>query len=61
MLVQELITSYRSRAPLEFFFVFCPFKGHTEAYGGSQAGGPIGAVATGLHHSHSNARSELRL
>ena len=27
------------------------------AYGGSQARGLIGAVATGLHHSHSNARS----
>ena len=31
------------------------------AYGGSQARGPIGAVATGLHHSHSNARSKLNL
>ena len=28
------------------------------AYGGSQARGPIRAVAAGLHHSHSNARSE---
>ena len=27
------------------------------AYGGSQARGLIGAVATSLHHSHSNARS----
>ena len=31
------------------------------AYGGSQERGLIGAVAAGLHHSHSNARSELRL
>ena len=31
------------------------------AYGGSQARGLIGAVATGLHHSHSNAGSEPRL
>ena len=31
------------------------------AYGGSQAGGPIGAVATGLRQSHSNARSEPHL
>ena len=31
------------------------------AYGGSQARGPIGAVATGLCQSHSNAGSELRL
>jgi len=28
------------------------------AYGGSQARGPIGAVATGLHPSHSNTGSE---
>ena len=31
------------------------------AYGSSQARGPIGAVAAGLHHSHSNSGSELRL
>ena len=31
------------------------------AYGGSQARGPIGAVATGLHQSHSNAGSQPRL
>ena len=28
------------------------------AYGGSQARGPIGATAAGLHHSHSNKGSE---
>ena len=32
-----------------------------EAYGGSQARGPIGAVAAGLHQSHSNAGSEPHL
>ena len=31
------------------------------AYGGSQARGQIGAIATDLHHSHSHARSELHL
>ena len=31
------------------------------AYGGSQARGLIGAVATGLHQSHSNSGSEPRL
>ena len=31
------------------------------AYGGSQARGPIGAVAAGLHHRHSNVGSELHL
>ena len=29
------------------------------AYGGSQSRGPIRAVAASLHHSHSNAGSEL--
>ena len=43
-------------------FVFLPFLGPLpEAYGSSQAGGPIGAVATGLRQSHSNAGSELHL
>ena len=31
------------------------------AYGGSQARDQIGAVATGLYHSHSNSGSEPRL
>ncbi|MCA0768131.1 hypothetical protein KQW08_24770, partial [Vibrio vulnificus] len=31
------------------------------AYGGSQARGQIGAVATGLHQSHSKAGSEQSL
>ena len=31
------------------------------AQGGSQARGPIEAVAAGLHHSHSKARSKPRL
>ena len=46
--------------PFFFFFwsfVFCLFRATPAAYGGSQARGLIGAVATGLHHSHSNARS----
>ena len=50
-----------------FFFVFCLFVvvivvvaiswAAPAAYGGSQARGLIGAVAAGLCHSHSNARS----
>ena len=46
---------------LSCFFVclsFCFFKAEPEAHGGSQARGQIGAVVTGLHHSHSNARTE---
>ena len=38
---------------IEYFFFL--------AYGGSQAGGPTGAVAAGLRHSHSNARSKPSL
>ena len=34
-----------------FFFLFCLFKATPMAYGGSQARGPIGAAAAGLHHS----------
>ena len=43
-----------------FVFVFCLFafsRATPEAYGGSQARRLIGAVATGLHQSHSNAKS----
>ena len=45
-----------------FFFVFLPFSwAALAAYGGSQARGQIGAVATSLLQSHSNAGSEPRL
>ena len=37
---------------------FCFFRAALAACGDSQAGGPIGAVATGQHHSHSNIRSK---
>ena len=42
-----------------FFLVF--FRAAPAAYGGSQARGRIGAIAAGLHQSHSNMGSELRL
>ena len=41
------------------FFSF--FRAAPVACGGSQAKGPIGAVAAGLHQSHSNTRSEPHL
>ena len=41
-----------------FFFFFGLFRAAPTACGGSQAGGGIGAVATGLHHSHSNEGSK---
>ena len=58
-----------------FFFVFCLFVfvvvvvvvvvaiswAAPAAYGGSQARGRIGAVATSLRQSHSNAGSEPHL
>ena len=43
------------------FLLFVFSKAVPEAYGGSQARGLTGATAAGLHHSHSNARSEPRL
>ena len=43
------------------FVYVCLFKATPVAYGGSQARGTIRAVATGLRHSHSNARSEPHL
>ena len=43
---------------LSLFFFFCLFKAIPAAYGGSQARGLIRAAAAGLHHSHSNFKSE---
>ena len=47
-----------SSADRFFFFVFCLFRATPEAHGGFQVRGQVGAVAAGLHHSHSHARSE---
>ena len=44
-----------------FVFIYLLFRASSMAYGSSQARGWIGAAATGLHHSHSNAGSELHL
>ena len=46
---------------LFFILSFCLFRATPVAYGGSQTRGLIGATAAGLHHRHSNARSEPRL
>ena len=46
------------------FIYFCLFafsRAALVAYGGAQARGRIGAVAAGLHQSHSNAGSEPHL
>ena len=44
-----------------FFVVVAISWAAPAAHGGSQARGQIGAVATGLHHSHSHAGPEPRL
>ena len=43
------------------YILFLLFMAIPVAYGSSQARGQIGAAAASLHHSHSNARSELHL
>ena len=44
-----------------FFFVFCLHRATPAAYGGSLPRGLIGAIAAGLHQSHSNVRSKPHL
>ena len=46
---------------LFIYLVFLSFRATPVAYGGSQARSQIGAVAAGLHHSHSNVGSEPHL
>ena len=46
---------------LFIYFLFLLFRAALTANGGSQARGLIGAVASGLHHSHSNSGSKLCL
>ena len=41
-----------------FYFCLLSYRATPVAYGGSQAWDLTGAVAAGLHHSHSNARSK---
>ena len=45
----------------KYFDKYFVFRAALAAYGGSQARDRIRAVATSLHHSHSNTGSELRL
>ena len=44
-----------------FYFYFLLFRATPMANEGSQARGLIGATASRLHHSHSNAGSKLHL
>ena len=43
------------------FLSFFLLRAAPAAYGASQARGGIRAATAGLHHSHGNARSELRM
>ena len=54
-----LVTISRSSIVQGIFFFF--FTSAPAAFGGSQARGRIAAVATGLYHSHGNARFEPHL
>ena len=56
-----LVSSYFPHFLSFFLFgLFAFSRAAPAAYGGSQDRGPIGAVATSLHQSHSNTRSEIR-
>ena len=59
--MDTLASTRNSLSFLFIYFLSFVFRAAPEAYGGSQARGPIGAVATDLHQSHSNAGSKPRL
>ena len=48
------------KSPYIFISLFCLFRAAPAAYGSSQARGPVGATAAGLHHSHSRSEPRLR-
>ena len=58
-MIEEWCVNYAWNNMLPFFFGL--FRAAPTAYGGSQTRGLIGAVATGLHHSHSITGSEPHL
>ena len=55
--IKRIIREYREQ--LFFSFLFLLFMAIPVAYESSQARGPVGAAAAGLHHSHSNVGSKL--
>ena len=58
----SIAPEFLSKAVLFFvLFLFYFFRTAPTAHGGPQARGQIGAVATGLRHSHSNTGSEPHL
>ena len=59
--MQEFLVTFLFYFLIFLVFIFCLFRVTPTAYGSSQARIPTQAVATGLHHSHSDARSKLHL
>ena len=59
IMLSEISQSQKDKDCIILFFFF--FRATSAAYGGSQASSWIGAVAAGIHHSHSNSRSEPSL
>ena len=60
-LLHHLIFTKTLKFHFFFFWLFVFSRAASVAYGGSQARGLIGAIATGLCQSHSNAGSESHL
>ena len=60
-MLHPVLAAWSENVHFFFFFLFGLFRAAPAAYGDPHAGGQIGAVAAGLHHSHSNAIAELRL
>ena len=58
IIIQCLSLSLSFVIDFVFFLFSLLFRATPTAYGGSQARGQIGAIAAGLHHSHSNVGSE---
>ena len=60
---QDLETRTRLQASFVinyFILFFLLFSTVPAAYGGCQAGGPIGAAAAGLHHSSMGSKTRLQ-
>ena len=57
IIIKQFLPEKVFRNLIFFFFL----KAAPAAYGSSQARGQIRVAAAGLHHSHSNARSELHM
>ena len=58
---QKFMSRRRISVLVGIFFFFSFFRSAPATYKRSQARGKIGAAAAGLHHSRSNAGSELHL